>query len=99
MPRKMAGIRKPKLWSCASSLSRVQWEICRLRGMAPDPAVGVEDAVEAGDGLLLGGAGHDLEGDVVEPALHVEGRPEGASLHPEDPEALVVGDQLPGGMM
>ena len=39
-PRKIAGTRKPKDWSCASSLSSAQCEICSRRGTAPSPPHG-----------------------------------------------------------
>ena len=94
MPRKMAGIRKPKFWSCCElAVERPVGHLEAPRDR-PDPSVRVQDAVEAGDGLVHGCARHHLEGHVVEAAFHVEGGPEGPAVHPEDAESVVVGDQL-----
>ena len=66
-------------------------------GNGPEAPVGLEEAVEFGDGGLGGDALGERQGDVVEPALHVEGGGEVPARHPEHPEPLGVRDEVAAG--
>ena len=68
-------------------------ELQRARDRA-EPAVRLQEAIEAGDHLLGRRARRERERDVVEAALHVEGGGERCAVHPEHAEALVVRHQL-----
>src|SRR5688500_13143978 len=53
-------------------------------------AVGLEQRVEPGDDVGGVDPSRGRDGDVIEAPFHVEGRGEGASAHPEDPELPLV---------
>ena len=59
-----------------------------------ESAVRVEQTVDAVDHVELARAGRELERDVVEGAVEIEGRAQRVAVHPEHAEALVVGKQV-----
>jgi hypothetical protein len=63
-------------------------------GDGAQTAVALEQPVDVGDDRLGRSARSQRERDVVETALHVEGRGEGAASHPEDAESAIVGQQV-----
>ncbi len=83
----------PLLLDLAAHEAMGDLEVAPVR---PEPAVGGEDAVEAGDDRRLRRAGREAQRHGVEGALHVERRLERAPRHPGDAEVAVVGQEPPG---
>ncbi len=68
----------------------------QVPGDRPPAPVGLQQFVQLLNHRFRTRPGHEQERHVVEAPLHVEGRREGPSLHPEDSEARVVRDHLAG---
>ena len=64
-------------------------------GDGAEPAVGGEQPIDGGDDICLAGTRQQCQRQAVEAAFHVEGGREPASVHPEDAESRVIGDELP----
>ena len=93
-PRKIAGMTVPKTRFCAISSERKRCEIWSLAAVRAEPAVALEQPVEARDHLgLESRPAVRRQRHVVEGALHVEGRAERVAAHPQHAEAPVVGEQ------